>query len=445
MAWAQDLFAVMPHIEFEHLKVFQNILQDAIMRIKRFSLYSKIIPTPETHNDVLLLLSPSQENLEIPIFDWDVMWQVHNVARDTTNGFMLNDTWYEIDKTSSEKHLPLKDLTTTKAPMVQLKLSTENLRKLQAEDKQHSKIREQLIQGHDHPTFLLDNREILYQKVRDKNKYFKAVLVPEKLRKHILFELHDCFNHPGTNKLYNYVQKCSYWPGIKQDCSKYVWSCKACQMVNLKSHRFINLFMSISKIPMETICMDLIGQLPETSMRSKFVLTAICLLTKYVFMVPIPNKTTQQVVQAYLKHIYAQFGGSRYILTDRGSEFTSQMMHQLASELGFVKIFTSPYTPTGNSIIERTHQFLKHSISKIINEKQVEWDAVCHIAAMAVNVFPTRIDQESPFFLMFHRDCFLPTLTQFLQPKLRYIGDSHMHASLDAIKELYMIKIMSLK
>ena len=203
--------------------------------------------------------------------------------------------------------------------------------------------------------------------------------------------------------------------------------------------------MPISRIPMETICMDLIGPLPETSSGNKFALTAICLLTNYVFMVPIPNKTTQQVIQAYLKHIYAQFGGSRYILTDRGSEFTSQMMHQLASELGFVKIFSSPYTPTGNSIIERAHQFLKHSISKIINDKQVEWDTVCHIAAMAFNIFPTRIDQESPFFLMFHRDCFLPTLAQFLQPKLRYIGDSHMHTSLDAIRELYMMNIMSLK
>ena len=135
---------------------------------------------------------------------------------------MLNDTLYEIDKTSYEKHLPLNDLTTTKAPMVQLKLSTYSLTKLQAVNKQHSKIRNQLLQGQEHPTFLLDEREILYQKVRDNNNYFQAVLVPEKLRKHIMFELHDCFGHPGTNKLYNYRQKYCYWPGIKQDCSKYV-------------------------------------------------------------------------------------------------------------------------------------------------------------------------------------------------------------------------------
>ena len=78
--------------------------------------------------------------------------------------------------------------------------------------------------------------------------------------------------------------------------------------------------MPISRIPMETICMDLIGPLLETSSGNKFALTAICLLTNYVFMVPIPNYTTSD--SGNLKHMYAQFGGSRYILTDRGSEFT---------------------------------------------------------------------------------------------------------------------------
>ena len=120
-------------------------------------------------------MHPSQENLEVPIFDKDVTWQIHNVVRDTKNGFMLNDIWYEVeDKTPVPKPEKLNDLdlATTKAPIVQLKLSMKNLRRLQAADKQHSKIRDQLMQGQDHPAFLLDDREILYQKVRDDNKYF---------------------------------------------------------------------------------------------------------------------------------------------------------------------------------------------------------------------------------------------------------------------------------
>ena len=162
MAWAQDLFAITPHIEFEHLKGTQYILSDAIMRIKRFSLFNKIVPAPEFHEDEdeSLPVHPSQENLEVPIFDRDVTWQINNVVRDTKNGFMLNNTWYEVDnKVSDEK---LNDITTTKVLMVQLKVSMENLRKLQATDKQHSKIGDQIMQGKDHPAFLLDDREIMY-------------------------------------------------------------------------------------------------------------------------------------------------------------------------------------------------------------------------------------------------------------------------------------------
>ena len=248
MAWAQDLFTITPHIEFEHLKCSQNILPDAIMRIKRFSLYNKIVLAPGSHEDdnESIPMYPLQENLEVPIFDRDVIWQIHSVVRDTKNGFMLNDTWYEVDnKVSVEK---LNDITTTKVLMVQLKLSMENLRKLQATDKQHSNIRDQLMQGQEHPAFLLDDREILYQKIRDDNKYFQAVLVSEKLRKHILFELHDCFGYPGINKLYNYMQKYYCWPSMERYCSKHVQSCKACQTVNLKPHRLTDLSMPISRL-----------------------------------------------------------------------------------------------------------------------------------------------------------------------------------------------------
>ena len=190
---------------------------------------------------------------------------------------------------------------------------------------------------------------------------------------------------------------------------------------------------------MEMICMDLIGLLLETSRGNKFALTVICLLTNYVFMIPIPNKSTQQVIQAYLKHICAQFSGNRYILTDRGSEFTSQLIHQLASELGFVKIFTSSYTPMGNSIIERAHQFLKHLISKIINDKQVEWDTGCHIAAVAFNVFPTRTDPYVPQRLF---TAYINTIST-AQAEI-YRGQPHA-CLFRCCKELHVMNIMSLK
>ena len=79
------------------------------------------------------------------------------------------------------------------------------------------------------------------------------------------------------------------------------------------------------------------------------------MLSNYVFMVPIKIKTTENIIYAYLKDVYSTFRGSKYIHSDMGSEFTSKQFTWLAKELGFTKVYTSPYTPTGNAIIERTH------------------------------------------------------------------------------------------
>ena len=109
--------------------------------------------------------------------------------------------------------------------------------------------------------------------------------------------------------------------------------------------------------------------------------------------------------------------GSKFILTDRGGKFSSEAMSYIAEQLGFTKVYTSPYSPKSNSIIERCQIFLKNSIRKMGCNHAAEWDALVHIAKMAIAIQL----QESPFFLMYGRDPYLPTLHQLLQPKMRYM------------------------
>ena len=81
----------------------------------------------------------------------------------------------------------------------------------------------------------------------------------------------------------------------------------------------------------------------------------------YVFMVTIKSKTTEEVIKAYLKNVYSVFGDSKYILNYRGEYFISKKFTWLAKELRFIKVYTSPYTPTGNSMTECSYSFLKAS------------------------------------------------------------------------------------
>ena len=102
------------------------------------------------------------------------------------------------------------------------------------------------------------------------------------------------------------------------------------------------------------------------------------MLTNYIFMIPIRSKSTEDLIKAYLIAVYSTFGGIKYILSDHSSEFTSKQFKFLAKELGFTKVYTSPYTPTVNSIIECTHSFFKASIRKLICNHQVDWDKTVH-------------------------------------------------------------------
>ena len=74
-----------------------------------------------------------------------------------------------------------------------------------------------------------------------------------------------------------------------------------------------------------------------------------------------------------------------------------------------------------------------------------EWNELIHIAKMAYNIFPNSAAGESPFFLVYRRDAYLPTLYQCLQPKMQYMGGDICRIYLDAMREIYMMTVLNLK
>ena len=86
---------------------------------------------------------------------------------------------------------------------------------------------------------------------------------------------------------------------------------------------------------MSFIAMDLIGEYPEMENGDCYTLTAICMLTLYVNIVPIKDKKTETVISAYTNYIYADKGKSKFIFSDNGREFSSASMAYIADQLGF--------------------------------------------------------------------------------------------------------------
>ena len=270
-------------------------------------------------------------------------------------------------------------------------------------------------------------------------------MVPRELTKILLFEVHEALAHPGQLKMYMFIRRCYFWKNLRADVNRYVKNCSACNKACLKEPKYVDFTNVIPQFPMANIAIDLLGPYLPTSRGNERILSCMDLLTHYLYLVPIKNKQANIIVTAYTENIYTEARGSHTILSDRGSEFTAQTFKQVANELGLRQVFTSPRTPTGNAVLERAHSFVKNKLTRIRAEVPgLEWDEILPHVHFVYNIVPSSATGESPFYLFYGRDPYLPTLQDLLGYKIRYLGDDKNGLLIDAMYVLYQETMASL-
>ena len=174
---------------------------------------------------------------------------------------------------------------------------------------------------------------------------FYSVVLPRMLIGHVLELAHNKLGHNGISRTYAMLKRLYYWKGMKASITKHIKNHDICQKCNLQVVPYAKLHFDTATFPMEFISMDLIGELyPPSKSGHKYALTVICMLTGYVFCIPLKTKQASEVLQAYIDNVYVKFGGSLKILSDNGTEFKNQLFEKVATELGVKhKIYTAPY------------------------------------------------------------------------------------------------------
>ena len=276
---------------------------------------------------------------------------------------------------------------------------------------------------------------VLVKIVRSDNHKFEAIMVPDKIMKYILHEAHERLGNPGSVKLYLFLRKMYYWPQLKRDCTRHVRTCVECQQNNLKEPHYIDFSYTIPKFPFSYIAMDLIGPFEITSNGATRCLTCMCLLTGFLFTVPIPDKRAEKVINAYLRNVYCITGGSKYILSDRGTEFTSKTFKEIIDRLQLTQTFTSLRNPKANSILDA---YLKQGMRKLkANNPMIEWDFTLCVVTHSYNITPHTLLGECPFYLFFNRDPYIPGLQKIISYNLHYYGENTTMHLVEAMQIMY--------
>ena len=285
----------------------------------------------------------------------------------------------------------------------------------------------------------MDENGLLTRKVIDGGHEFCTIYLPAVLVLQVLHAAHDDLGHNGFPRTYAALKRVFCWKGMKENIRDHWKMCVTCTLHRSENIKFKQKIFCPSLLPMDFICMDLIGEFhPSTSCGHCYALTAVCMLTGFTWCIPLKTKTAEEVAKAYLDHIYSLFGGSVKILMDNGTEFKNKLFKEVVFKLGKeFSIHSPPYRPQSNRKIEAFHRFLKVCIAKHINHG-LEWDELTPMATACHNFFPNCSERESAFLIMFRRDP-INKLNMMLHAARRYFHDGNGLPNLEALKNIYQV------
>ena len=328
---------------------------------------------------------------------------------------------------------------------IKLPLKTKQLQQLQKNDTYCRDVAKKLHKDIELQKIFIKEEGVLYRLWIEDGRTFKCILVPQVLQDFMIILAHDYSGHNGSRRTYNCLKRQYYWPGIRKQIFRHCKKCKECVLQNQGQPEKCFGHFDSPDLPMEFICMDLVGPIhPPSSRGNKYVLTVIDMLTGFTIAVPIKNKNAETICDAYRDNIYCVFGGSSRMLTDNGSEFKNKEMQEVCDTLGLKHIFSPVYTPQSNGRLEGWHRFFKACIAKHIRGSGVEWDELVPLVVSAYNFFPCQSSKESPFILMFGRDPITP-VAKLLEPRPRYYGERGTALKMDTLRRLYTIVVNNIR
>ena len=323
--WAMELEAF--NIQFDYIKGSNNILADTLSHL--------IAIDPDTPT------TPEEPGYEFGYAIFDEFPKVQTKTYEVNE--VIIGTEKEIIKNDPDLQNSLQCIENPIAP--------QRLRKPQQQDTNIETLKYKLQNNRlDKEYYSLDKNELLMRKVIDGGHEFCAIYLPSILIFQVLRTAHDDLGHNGFPRTYAALKRVFFWKGMKEDIRKHCKTCATCQLHKLENMKFERKIFKPSLQPMDFICMDLIGKFhPPTSCGHHYALTAVCMLTGFTWCVPLKTKTVEEVMKAYMDHIYSNVGGSIKILMDNETEFKNKLFKEVVKKLGTeFSIHSPPYRPQSN-------------------------------------------------------------------------------------------------
>ena len=183
------------------------------------------------------------------------------------------------------------------------------------------------------------------------------VVVPESLQGLLLADLHA--EHLGMVKMKQLARKYFWWPGLDKQIEGTVRLCPACQEYAKSPASASAASWSWPGEPWKRLHVDFAG--PYVGKMFLFLVDAY---SKFLEVVPMTHATSTNTISA-LRQIFSYFGLPEHLLTDNGTQFTSDEFQKLLRENDILHTLAAPGHPATNGLKECYVGEFKDKLGKI--------------------------------------------------------------------------------
>ena len=218
----------------------------------------------------------------------------------------------------------------------------------------------------------------------------------------------------------------------KEQVRAYVQECNACQRTSSIKERD-DIVPVVSSGPMEHLQMDLVDftQYKDSNNGFAWLLTIMCIFSKFLWAVPLMNKEATTVGNALIQ-LFSQWGAPSILQSDNGKEFVAEVIGRICSSLGIELRHGRPRHPMSQGQVERVNQTIGRGFTKMLwddnNQLQhVDWTSHLPKFVFSYNTTIHSAHNKTPREVLFGYK--LLGVYRTLQPSqpVSEVDDTHEH------------------
>jgi len=248
--------------------------------------------------------------------------------------------------------------------------------------------------------------DVVWKRIKRQGEPSRVVLfVPSSMKADIIREAHGHLlaGHDGLFKTKERIMQCYYWPCMDKDIADHLEQCRQCQVrkaTNKAPQTELTPLPQCTE-PNQRIHADLFGPLRTSGNNKKYILCMTDAFTKYVELVPLPNKEATTVAAAIFSRWICRFGSPLQITTDGGKEFTADLTNELFKQMQITHLTTSPYHPQCNSQAEVVNKTIAKYLASFVNDSTLDWELYLAPMMFTYNTSIHKSIRNTPYFLTF--------------------------------------------